>query len=129
MKKIFFPLFAAVLAGSLCFAEETPAPSGSGESTASVQVFGDSTAAVSDKVETFTGRIDAVAGGPRPQMTIRGGDGLQALFFIAPDAPIIGKDGNTTTLTWINGNRVSIEYTTSPKGVRTAKSIKVLSDF
>jgi len=110
MRKIFFALLAITFVSSLCFAEEVSAPAGT---------------------ETVTGRIDSVSTtGEKPQMTVRGEDGALTVFLIAPDATIIGKDGNVTTLTWIKGNKASMAYTSSPNGaIRTVRSIKVLPDF
>lgn len=116
MKKLLLALGAVTFLSTLCFAEEIAPP---------------------PEIETIKGRIDSVAtAGGKTQVTIRqeGGydDGAASVFFIAPDATIIGKDGNAASLNWAKGNRASISYITTLDGavrtLRTIKSIKLLSD-
>ena len=114
MKKVFFMLFISVFIGSICFSEEAPAPS--------------------SKIMTFTGKVDSVSIGDVPgkrksRMAVRGDKGFEAVFIIAADATVTGKDGNPTTLSWISGKRIYIEYTIAQDGfTKTAKSIKVVPD-
>jgi hypothetical protein len=62
------------------------------------------------------------------QVTIRSDEGIQTVFVVAPDAPLTGADGSSTSLNWVKGNRVTVEYVTAPDGyTRVVKSLKVLS--
>jgi hypothetical protein len=82
----------------------------------------------------FTGKVDSVLSGSgisgtNPQIIVKDDKGHRKTFMVSSDATIIGKDGNTTTLTWVDkDDNVSIEYVTDKDG-STAKSIKVSSDW
>jgi hypothetical protein len=98
---------------------------------ASAQTTGSATTSASAGTMTFTGKVDLVSGGNgmsgvNPQITVKDDSGTGTTFTVASDATIIGKDGNATTLNWINkDDKVAIEYTTAQDGTKTAKSIKV----
>ena len=123
MKKIFFTLGTVLWVSLVCFAGGAQASSGAADSAAPAQV----------KVETFTGKVDSAMsreeGGKKyQQVTIRSDEGIQTVFVVAPDAPLTGSDGSSTSLNWVKGNRVTVEYVTAPDGyTRVVKSLKVLS--
>ncbi|GEM_PF-2874858 len=81
----------------------------------------------------FTGTVYSILSGSgisgtNPQITVKNDKGEKKTFIVSSGAAIIGKDGNATTLTWVdNGDNVSIAYITDKEGA-TAKSIKVSSD-
>ena len=91
---------------------------------------GDSTG----QILTLIGKIDGVAqsGGIKPQITVRQDNGQQEVFGVAKDAVIIDRNGDKTSLSWINGKKVSIKYETIYAGGfyagKMVKSIKVLPD-
>ena len=124
--KNFFTISILICISSMNLNYEKPAFSSI--DAASVQVPEGSE--FSPETKSFTGIIDAVSTVEgKAKITVRDERGLQTVFYVASDAAIIGKDGNVTALSWIKGDRVSIAYTITSKGVRTAKSIKALSDF
>ena len=155
MKKVLFVLFAVTFVASMCFAEEALAPSGadkgvnltqsSSNTTTPAQVpsttvtpsplSGNTTLLTPVATTTFTGKVNSVSSGngisgTGPQITVKDDQGLETVFMIASDAAIIGKDGSTTTLNWISkDDKVAIGYITAQDGTKTAKSIKVSSDF
>jgi hypothetical protein len=155
MKKVLLALFAVAFVTSMCFAEETVAPSGSDKGANSNQVSsnaaapvqvssttvaptqlpGSTTSPAPAGTTTFTGKVDSVSNGSgisgaNPQITVKDDQGLKTTFMVTSDATIIGKDGNATTLDWISkDDKVAIEYTTVQDSTKTAKSIKVSADW
>ena len=115
MKNIIFAVLAIVFVSSLCFADEVSPPA-------------------KDTTAIFTGKVDSLSsgsmGGSNPQITVRDDTGVLTTFAIAPDAAIIGKDGNPTTLNWISqDDQVKIVYITNPDRTKTARSIKVSASW
>ncbi|MDD5584818.1 MAG: hypothetical protein PHV55_07170 [Candidatus Omnitrophica bacterium] len=102
----------------VCFAEE-PVPANTSNST------------VTERIENFTGKVDSVSDWStttKSKIVVRDDKGLHSTFVVAADTEIIGKDGDPTTLDWAKGNKVAIRYTVNRESVKTAKSIKVLTD-
>lgn len=156
MKKTPLALFTVVFVTSMCFAEEASAPSNTNNSANPTQVSSDaaapaqvSNATVSPiqlpdsttplapaETITFTGKVVDIHSvshannmRPNPQIIVKGDTGRGAIFTVASDAPIIGKDGNPTTLNWIRkDDKVSVEYIRNQDGTKTAKSIEVSAD-
>ena len=120
MKKILFTLLAVAFVNSLCFA--------AGQSTAPV------TKAVSNPVvvKTFKGEIASVTiGDPakktRSEISVVDEKGQKLSFVVRAKVDISGKDGKATTLDKVaKGDKVVVEYTTTPKGTRKANSIKLV---
>ena len=122
MEKMSFALIAVVFVSSLCFAQEVSAPSGVSNTTTSVR----------DKTETFIGEVIMVSDQnveTNSKIIVKDDNGKASTFRVAADTVIINKDGNPTTLNWLEHNKVAIEYTVNyGKGTRMVKSIKVLPD-
>lgn len=157
MKKALLALFVVVSVASICFAEETLAPSSSNNSANVTQASSNTTiptqvanatialtnttlpastgttAPASVGTTTFTGKVNFVSSGSgisgaKPQITVQDDKGQVMTFVVPSDTTIIGKDGNPTTFNWIGrDDKVSIEYITAQDGTETAKSIKVSS--
>jgi len=122
MGRALFLSLAIAFVSSLCFAQETPAPSGASNSTASARV----------KTETFIGRVDWVSrgnAGTKSKILVRDDKGKASVFIVTADTAIFANDGNPTTLDWTEHNKVAIEYTVNQEGIKTVKSIKVLTDW
>lgn len=121
MKRALFLSLAIAFVSSLCFAQEASAPSSTSNSTASFQI----------KTETFIGKVDSVSNwntGRKPKIVVRDNNGKESAFIVTADTVIIGKDGDSTTLDWTKDNKVAIEYIVNQENIKTAKSIKVLTD-
>jgi len=120
MNKLFFALLIVALAGSVCFAEETAVSSG----TSSALPWG---------TMTFTGTITKVSSGTIMKRTnleivVKDSTGEESTFILADNAVVAGKDGSKVSANWLSDNdKVSIEYTMDSDGVKTAKSVKLLS--
>jgi len=122
MKKLFFVLLFVAFVGSLCFAEETAVSSG----TSSALPWG---------AMTFTGTITKVSSGTIMKRTnleiiAKDSNGEESTFILADNAVVTGKDGSKVSANWLSDNdKVSIEYTMDSDGVKTAKSVKMLSGW
>ncbi len=122
MSKLFFALLFIALAGSLCFAEEASVPSG----TSSALPWG---------TMAFTGTITKVSSGTIMKRTnleiiAKDSNGEESTFILADNAVVTGKDGSKVSANWLSDNdKVSIEYTMDSDGVKTAKSVKLLSGW
>lgn len=145
MKKALLVLFAFMFAASACFAKDESTLSGTDNDANSAQASGNDilvpvpSAPVSPaqppdtgsrasrtSASAFAGKVDSVSSDPVRQIAATGDNGEKAVFIIANDATIIGKDGNSTSLDWIDsGDKVNIEYITNSDDTKTAKSIKV----
>jgi hypothetical protein len=122
IERILFLSVVISFVGFLCFAQEASAPSITSNSTASVPF----------KTGTFIGKVDSVSSWnerEKPRIVVRDDKGIQSTFMVEADTVIIGTDGNPTTLNWIEGNKVAIEYTENQESIKTAKSIKVLTEM
>ena len=139
MNKLFSALLAFIFINLMLlrFAEETSGQSNTNNSTTPAQVSSEtnqaaqvpnSAAAITlDKTMTFTGIVDIISSS---QITLKDDNGQEAVFAIATDTTVIDRNGNATTLNWINkGDKVSIEYTAAEAGAKTAKSVTILSTW
>jgi hypothetical protein len=153
MKKVFFALFVVSFVTAVCFAENLPVLSSANDNANSIktssntaaleqassatavstQMSESATSPAQDGATNFTGKVYSVLSGSGitgtdPQITVKDDKGQKKTFRVPSNAAIIGKDGNSTTLTWIDkDDNVSIAYITDKEGA-TAKSIKVSSD-
>ncbi|MCB4757672.1 MAG: hypothetical protein LHV69_11695 [Elusimicrobia bacterium] len=147
MKKATLALFVVAFVTFMCFAVSASAQSDTDKSANPIQASSKSdilsrvprvtvdstqsadrtTPSVSDKTDSFTGRVDSVMNG---QIFSTDDKGQQAAFTVASDAVVIGKDGNSSSLNWISkGDKVKIGYIANTDGSKTAKAIKVSSDW
>ena len=153
MKKELLALFVVSFVTSMCFAENMPvlssgndnanstkasnnaaAPAQASNATAvSTQLIDSTVSPALDETTNFTGKVYSVLSGSgitgtNPQITVKDDKGQKKTLMVPSNATIIGKDGNPTTLTWIDkDDNVSITYITDKEGA-TAQSIKVSSD-
>ena len=157
MKKALLTLLVVAFAASMCVAEGALVSFGAGDSSNSTQASGNTTTVTTQVsnttvvnpvtvvptsttpaapagATTFIGKVTSMSSGSsitgeNPQISVTDDNDQGMNFKVASGAIIIGKDGSPTTLDWIGGNKVNIEYTTDQDGAKTARSIKVLSDF
>lgn len=127
MNKLFFALLFIAFVGSLCFAEEAAVSSATTANSGTTTLpFG---------TMTFTGTINKVSSGTFLKKTnleiiVKDSKGEESTFVLANNAVITDKDGSAVSSSWIgNNDKVTIEYTVDEEGVKTAKSIKVLSGW
>jgi hypothetical protein len=147
MKKTLLTLFAVAFVASVCFAAETSVLSSvtnrsnltqsssnvaaPAQTSSAAVVPTNNTLAAPVGTTTFTGKVGSVSSGSgisgtSPQITVIDDQGQSTIFVVASGATIIGKDGSSTSLNWIDkDDKVSIEYIANQDGTKTAKSIKV----
>jgi len=122
MKKLFFALLFVVFVGAVCFAEEASVSSG----TSSALPWG---------TMTFTGTITKMSSGTilkrtNLEITAKDSTGEESTFILADNAVVTGKDGSKVSANWLSDNdKVTIEYTMDSDGVKTVKSVKMLSGW
>ena len=117
MKKVWFALGVILFVSSIYFTGRVSA-----KYTPPVKLPG----------EVLIGKIDSVAVRETPQgkvqqVAVRDAEGLQTVFVIAPDATITGKDGSSTSLNWLKGNKVSVRYVIGPDGY--TKMVKAIQEI
>jgi len=84
---------------------------------------------------TLTGKVDMVSygnsmSGTGPQIIVKDDSGKGTTFTLASDVTIIGKDGKPATFNWLSkDDKVVVEYAATQGDTKTAKSIKVLSNW
>lgn len=126
MKKALLALFAVAFAASACFAEEA---------SNQTQASNISMSWVQLHTTTITGKVDSVStgsgiSGTSPQIAVKDDKGEVTTCVVASDAVVIGKDGSSTSLSWISkGDKVSVGYITDDSGIKIARSIKILSTW
>jgi len=119
MKKIILVLFAVTFVSSLCFAQQSSVPV-SKAATKPVEI------------KTFTGKVVAVslanpAKGTNSKLEVVNEAGQKLSFVIRVNTTITAKDGRILSLSEIkNGDKASLEYYTTKKGINRAKSIKMV---
>jgi len=123
MKKILFAFLIAGFGASVCFAQSLDTPAASSGAAPADQsgsaVFVGKVGSVSD---------DSDINGGKQAISATDDKGQGVTFAIAEGAAILDKDGNPTSLDWLEENKVSIEYTSAQDGSKTAKSIKILAE-